>query len=205
VTGQGNDDQIAIPENIKTPIDFAVREGMIPVGPKVSFPFVFRFLNPLHFLPRNKESGLGKKLIAARVVKVEMGIHHISDIFRPQADPFQLNQDSRTFIPQGLKGPGQPSPSGEGIPKHAGVGAGVKKNIPLGMTDDENRHRPHDHFLPGSIGDKNILSTANQTATQGIESHLFSLPFLASSFPHLMPNSILETAKLSSGFKKIRK
>jgi hypothetical protein len=44
-----------------------------------------------------------EELIAARVVKVEMGIHHVPDIFRFQFDRFHLSENSRPFISQGSK------------------------------------------------------------------------------------------------------
>jgi hypothetical protein len=206
VAGQGKNGQSSIPVQVKRALDFPLVEGIIPVGPEISLSFIFRPFGPSHFLPRNEESGLREELIAAGMVEVEMGVHYAPNIFRPQSDGFQLTEDSRAFIPQGFEGLGQPSPPGDGVLKNAGVGAGVEKKIALGMTDDENRHRPHDHFLPGSIGDKNILSTAKRTATQGIESHP-SFPFLL-RFSFILyqiplskpPNFLLDPKKSEKGF-----
>jgi hypothetical protein len=115
---------------------------------------------------------LAKELVAAAMVRMEMGVHDHVDVVRREADAGQTGQQRFTRRHDRLYHPRQRAPARLRIVHHIGMAAGIEQHVALPVPDQGARDRQIDHFIAVCTGNVDALPHAQASGGKKIEFHV---------------------------------
>src|SRR5262245_54585706 len=150
----GNKQHFAVAKDIMFSVDELIVERVVKVNSTWAVAHhATRATCSLHLRFLHQDRGMGEKLIATTVIKVQMRIDHIGNIVRLQTALGELTDDVISHLGANANPSGaffsQPA---DGIGDGLAVHARVKEQAPLRVHDQITRHRHRTWGTRGMIG-----------------------------------------------------